>query len=216
MRPSRLSVYLIFSVTALATACSKVDETKSYRELDDQTAVSRGTFEAIDLLPADVYRLVAHVDGTQAEVIRTSTGEWQPGAGANPAAAALTAEAQDLFFPMVAYRRLDVDRADPQYGLTEPSAELTIETRTAQVLELAIGDLTVTRGGYYAALDGDPHVYIVIPQLYDYTVSIAQGERIERPPDPNFVEALDRLESAGVSEEVTNPWLKQVVAVEQD
>lgn len=213
------TVHRLFSgvlCLVVVTACAQPDGAAPYLELDRQTAASRETFEAIAVPIAEAYRLVADVDGTSAELLRTGDGVWRPGEGATSTAAGLLAEVQDLYFPVLSYRRLDVDRNDPQFGLVHPRAVVTIETRTAQTFELSVGDLTLTGGGYYAAVSGDPAVYIVIPQVYDYAVSFVAGKRVERPPDPKFVQALDRIEATSDPEEVINPWLKQVVDVQGD
>ncbi len=125
----------------------------------------------------------------------------------------MMAEAEPVLLPTLAYRRLDVDASDPEFGFADAGISVLIETRTAERYRMSLGGLTPNRGGYYARLEGDPFVYVVVPQVLDYLRSIAAGDRIVRPISPEMQAAVAAVEETGEPESVTNPWLTQVLEV---
>jgi uncharacterized protein DUF4340 len=202
------------ALLVVGAACSPVDAAKPYREL----AAQRGT-EATTTWPMfpvaidDVYRVVASGGGKQVEVQRTGGGLWEPGTGAAPAAGSMMSAAEAHLIPMPAYRRLDVDPgADPGFGFTGSDLAFTVETHTAQRSTIRFGGANPTGGGYYVRRDGDPHVYIVVNQVFDETRSLVAGTEIVRPDDPRVEKALSENARNEDPEEVTNPWLGQVVS----
>lgn len=206
----RAATAAVIAAVLVGASCSDVDEAAEYRELAAATSAQR-VFAAIPVGVDDAYRVVAR-DGEQvAEVLRSATGSWQPGEGATDVGAAMMAEAEDVLLPTLAYRRLPVDATDPQFGLVEAEVVLAVETRTAEEFRLRIGGPTPNGGGYYAGLDGDARVYVVIPQVLDYVRSIAIGDRVVRPMSEDYAAALAAVDETGESEEVTNPWLAQVL-----
>jgi hypothetical protein len=197
-------------------ACAKKDEIEAYRELAQETKESQATYATIPVDPVNAYRIVVTVGGKDVEVIHTTDGVWQPGMNATTNSAGLVADGESILLPTTAYRRFEADRSDPEFGFATPQAILLVETRLAEQFRLTIGNPTLNNGGYYAVRDGDPFTYVIVPQVLDYALGILEGERVVRPADPKFVQALDRLEDASVPEEVTNPWLKQVIEAGDD
>jgi hypothetical protein len=213
---NRPALLVLGALVTLGAGCSTPDEAKQMHEMQEKTAASQGTYEALALGAESVYRVIATSSGHQAEVIHDDNDAWQPGAGADTNSAGLMAEAESLLFPLVGYRRLVVDANDPQFGLTTSGISLVVETRTAQRYQVVVGGQNLNGGGYYATVAGDPYVYLVIPQVYDYTLAISLGERVVRPPDPKFEQALAKLDETSDPESKTNPWLTQVLAEEGD
>jgi len=194
--------------------CSPVDTAKPYRELAakvDKTAVS--TWPMFPVVLDDVYRVVASAGGKTVEVQRTGGGLWEPGAGAAPAAGSIMSAADQHLIPMPAYRRLDVDPAtDPGFGFAASDVALTVETQTAQRFTIHFGGPNPTGGGYYVRRDGDPFVYVVVDQVFDEVRSLVAGTEIVRPDDPRVEKVLADDAKSEDPEEVTNPWLGQVLA----
>ena len=205
-------MFLVGLVGVIA-GCSPVDTVKPYREL----AAQRGT-EATSTWPMfpvaldDVYRVVASGGGKQVEVQRTGGGLWEPGTGAAPVAGSMMSAAEAHLIPMPAYRRLDVDpAADSGFGFAGSDLVFSVETHTAQRTTIRFGGPNPTGGGYYVRRDGDPHVYIVVTQVFDEIRSLLAGTEIVRPDDPRVEKALADNARNEDPEEVTNPWLGQVI-----
>jgi hypothetical protein len=120
--------------------------------------------------------------------------------------------ADDHLIPMLAYRRLDVDPADdPGFGFAGTDLAFTVETRTAQRFTVRFGGPSPTGGGYYVRRDGDPHVYVVAQQVFDEVSSLLAGREIARADDPRVEKALAESVRNEDPEEVTNPWLGQIL-----
>lgn len=215
MNPMLLKVgraIVLAGVVVVAGACSPVDAVKPYRELAAQRSKdATSTWPMFPVELDDVYRVVASGGGKDVEVQRTGGGLWEPGTGAAPAAGALMSAAETHLIPMHAYRRLDVDAADPGYGFAGADLALTVETRTAQRTTIRFGGPNPTGGGYYVRRDGDPAVYVVVGQVFDEVRSILAGTEIVRPEDPRVEKALTDSARNEDPEEVTNPWLGQVI-----
>jgi hypothetical protein len=200
-------------VITLGAGCSPVDSVKSYRELAarvDKTAVS--TWPMFPVPIDDVYRVLASGGGKEVEVQRTGGGLWEPGKGAAPAAGAMMSAADSHLIPMPAYRRLDVDpSSDPGFGFAGTDLAFTVETQTAQRFTIHFGGPNPTGGGYYVRRDGDAHVYVVVDQVFDEVRSLVAGTEIARPDDPRVQKVLADNAKSEDPEEVTNPWLGQVL-----
>ena len=87
----------------------------------------------------------------------------------------------------------------------------SVETHTAQRMTIRFGGPNPTGGGYYVRRDGDPHVYIVVNQVFDEIRSLLAGTEITRPDDPRVEKVLADDARNEDPEEVTNPWLGQVI-----
>jgi len=210
----RSALGLLLLLGALASACSPADRSQRVQEVADASASSRGTFKALSVVFGDVYRIVATDGAKSGEVIRSTDGVWQPGAGGTETAAGVIAEAERYLLPLIAYRRLNVDPQDPQFGIVDSPVSLFVETQTGKQYTVTLGDPTPSGGGFYAHVGGDSHVYTVIPQVYYLALSIAGGVKVDKPIDPQFEQALNKLNETGDPEPVQNPWLDQVVAQE--
>ena len=209
MRPLR-SV-LVCALVAGA-ACSPVDNVKAYRQLAarvDKTATT--TWPMFPVALDDVYRAIASEGNKTVEVQRTGGGLWEPGTGAAPEAGSIMSGAEQHLIPMPAYRQLDDPGSDPGFGFATSDISFTIETQTAQRTTIHFGGPNPTGGGYYVRRDGDPHVYVVVDQVYDEVRSLVAGTVITRPEDPRVQKVLADDAKTEDPEEVTNPWLGQVL-----
>lgn len=216
MRPPRFAVALAVSLACgVLAGCAQVDEAKSIRDLAEQTLSAQGAFEALPVQAADVYRVVASSSGVEVELLHDDLGVWNPGEGATDTAAAVMVESEKVLLPTLAYRHLNVDPNDAQFGLRHPALSFLVETRTAKQYRLDIGLATLNGGGYYAKRAGDPSVYTVIPAVVDSVRSILAGEKIVRPPDPVVNAAIAAVDATDDDELVKNPWLAQVLEFDQ-
>jgi hypothetical protein len=211
-------------VLVVGGACSPVDAVKPYRDLAarvDQTATT--TWPMFPVTLDDVYRVIATAGSREVEVQRTGGGLWEPGKGAAIVAGALMSASEDHLIPMPAYRRLEVDPgADAGFGFAtppggapgtpSPDLSFTVETHTAQRFTIHFGGPNPTGGGYYVRRDGDPRVYVVVDQVYDEVRSLVAGTEITRPDDPRVEKVLADNAKSEDPEEVTNPWLAQVLS----
>jgi Domain of unknown function (DUF4340) len=215
MRPLRagLGCGVLAAALLAGAACSPVDRVKSYRQLAarvDKTAVT--TWPMFPVALDDVYRVIATEGGKSVEVQRTGGGLWEPAAGAAPATGSLMSASDQHLIPMPAFRQLDLDPAsDPAFGFGGADLTFTVETQTAQRFTIHFGGQTPTKGGYYVRRDGDPHVYVVVDQVYDEIRSLVAGTEITRPDDPRVEKVLADDAKTEDPEEVTNPWLGQVL-----
>jgi hypothetical protein len=213
----RMRALLVGGVAAGAVvvggACSPVDAVKPYRELAAQRDTdATSTWPMFPVALDDVYRVVASGGGREVEVQRTGGGLWEPGKGAAPVAGSLMSAAEGHLIPMPAYRRLDVDpSADPAFGFASSDLVFTVETHTAQRITIHFGGPNPTGGGYYVRRDGDSHVYVVVGQVFDEVRSVLAGSEIVRPDDPRVEKVLADNAKNEDPEEVTNPWLGQIL-----
>ena len=131
----------------------------------------------MDVAPATVQRLVVEVGGRQAGLTRHREG-WTAEPGTPPESTVLAAGAEQQLFPMLGYRMLHADPADPQYGLTQPAAVLRVEDHRGRQMGVRLGAASFSGAGFYARLDGDAsRVYLVPRSTVDLLRSLATGER---------------------------------------
>ena len=131
----------------------------------------------VDLAPDTVRRLVVEADGRQAELSRDAAG-WTSDPGTPPPSAALLASGERQLFPMLAYRVLAADPADPQYGLAGPGAAVRLEDRHGGRIGIRLGAASFSGAGSYALQDGDAgRVFLVPRSTVDLLRSLTTGER---------------------------------------
>jgi hypothetical protein len=131
----------------------------------------------VDLSPARVRRVVVETGGRTADLTRDDRG-WSASTGTPPQSAPLLLSTEDELFPMLAYRVVAADQADPQYGLADPEAVVRLETRSDTPVELRIGAASFSGAGFYARRGDDPgRVYLVPRHTLDVLRSLATGER---------------------------------------
>jgi hypothetical protein len=131
----------------------------------------------VDLAPASVRRLVVDAGGRQAELTHDDRG-WSADPGTAASSAALVVSAERQLFPMLAYRVLAADPADPQYGLAGPAAVVHLQDRDGRQLGVRLGAASFSGAGFYASQDGDAgRVFLVPRNTVDLLRSLTTGER---------------------------------------
>ena len=131
----------------------------------------------VDLAPASVRRLVVDAGGRQAELTHDDRG-WSADPGTAAPSAALVVSAERQLFPMLAYRVLAADPADPQYGLAEPAAVVRLQDREGRQFGVRFGAATFSGAGFYARQDGDAGRLFLVPRnTVDLLRSLTTGER---------------------------------------
>jgi hypothetical protein len=131
----------------------------------------------VDVSPAGVQRLVVEAGGRRAELTRDSAG-WSAGPGTPSQSIPLLAGAERQLFPMLAYRVLEADLADPQYGLAEPGAVVHLQNRDGHQVSVRLGAASFSGAGFYARQDGETgRVYLVPRNTVDLLRSLTTGER---------------------------------------
>ncbi len=199
------------ALALVAVGCSDVDQIAEYRELQGQLSEeSQTVWEVVPLRSEEVDSLAVEFEGRTVEVARIGPGRWTT-ADADPVIQSLMSDVERVLFPLRSYRRLAVNGDDPAFGLRDSVLGVSVHTAAGDRWRVSFGDETFSGGGHYARLDGDPHVYTVIPKVIDSLKSVAVGEKIDRGIDPRFAEALNELQLVTVEEEALNPWLAQVL-----
>ena len=146
--------------------------------LNERTDERRALPALVDVSPAAVRRLVVETDGRQAELTRVA-GTWAAASGTPPRSAPLLGSAEGQLFPMLAYRVLTADPADPQYGLAAPAAVVRLQDGDGREIGVRLGAATFSGAGFYARHDGDPgRVYLVPRSTVDLLRSLTTGERM--------------------------------------
>jgi uncharacterized protein DUF4340 len=131
----------------------------------------------VDTTPAALRRLVVEADGRHAELTRVA-GTWAAASGTPSQSAPLLVSAEGQLFPMLAYRVLTADPADPQYGLAAPAAVVQLQDRNGREIGVRLGAASFSGAGFYARHDGDPgRVYLVPRNTVDLLRSLTTGER---------------------------------------
>jgi hypothetical protein len=169
-------------------------------------------FPVIDVPPAQVHRVAVEGEGRTSALIRTSSATWLAEPPAPEAAVSLMAQSEDEILPLQAYRRLDADAHSAEYGLAEPGLVVRIQNAAGEEQVVAIGAVTFSGAGSYARRESDPgHVYLLVRRTVDDLRSLLRGERVNTPRSELENEVLSESPDEGDPEEVTNPWLGQVL-----
>jgi hypothetical protein len=206
---------LALLVAIAAAACSHRDPVQPYRELQSQTASDLNRiYQAVPVQSADAYQVLVQSGGIRVELLHSPGGAWRPGGGATNETVSVMMGAEARLLPLLAYRRFTVDAKDPAFGLSKSTVTYTVQNQTAHSWNVHIGGPTPTGAGYYVQVDGDPHVYAVVPSIIYDLRSLLAGTRIKAPVDPSVQAVLNSETKTQDPEEVTNPWLAQVLQVE--
>lgn len=201
----------VAALVLVTVGCSDVDRIADYRELQGQLSEEAQTvWEVVPLRAQQVSSVAVEFEGRVVEVAQTGPGRWATD-DADPVVQSLMFEVERVLFPLRSYRRLAVDSDDPAFGLRDSALVVSVRTAAGDDWRVRFGAGTFSGGGHYASLDGDPHVYVVIPKVIDSLKSVAVGEKIDRGIDPRFAAALNELQLVTVEEEDLNPWLAQVL-----
>ena len=212
-RPGRLVMAVVVATAAL-TGCSS--GAKDEAEVAESPAPAQATFfTVVDLPPAQVHRVAVEGQGRTVALVRTSSAIWLAEPPTPETTVALISESEDQILPLQAYRRLDADPHRADFGLAHPEFVVRIADAGGTDQVVAVGAVTFSGAGSYARLEGDPdHVYLLVRGTVDALRSVLHGERINTPRSELETKVLSESPDDGDPEEVTNPWLAQVLEEE--
>jgi hypothetical protein len=189
---------------------------------------------AIDV-PADKVATVTFTAGTKTATFEVRDGLFYPAAGATAESATLL-NASDTTFPVLAYRIMDdADLATPDYGLVSiapavgrpagcgAGCGMTVQASDGSVHKLRVGARTFNSAGFYATVEGDPRVFLLISATVAQIISLATGRPFAFPKTAQELELeatqarlAEEAAGRGAPEANYDPYLRQVLAAEQD
>ena len=213
MIPVREALAAVALAVTLAAGggCSPAgDGTKVEEAAAPAGPTSPGVFTVVDLTPAEVHRLSVESKGQKVALVRSTAATWLAEPGTSELVSGLMAERETEVLPLYAYRRLDADPQRPDFGMVEPEMVIRIQDAAGVEQVISVGMATFSEAGYYAGRQDDPHVYLLVRRSVDDLRSLVRGERVNSPRSALENEILSESPDAD-PEEVTNPWLAQVL-----
>lgn len=198
---------------------------------------SREDIAAIPV-PAERVATVTFTAGAKSATFEGRDGLFVPGPGATAESATLI-NASDTTFPVNAYRTLtDADPATPDYGLVSSSGgaasatrprecgtgcSIAVTTTDGTTYKLSVGGRTFNSAGFYASLEGDRRVFLLISATVAQIISLATGRPFAFPKTQQELDLearqarlADEAAGRGAPEANYDPMLRQVLAAEQD
>jgi len=163
--------------------------------------------------PEDIAEVT--VDAPQrppAVLTRSEGGLWSPGEGVTPETATMLFDDQNDLFPLRAYRKLDADPANPEFGLLVPAVALSARQKNGRTTRILFGAATFNQEGFYARRADDSHAVYVVPRKpVNLLRSLASGKTVEfdYPVDKKFDELGKR--AAKTPGEEPDAWTTQAV-----
>jgi len=161
-------------------------------------------FPVVEVPPAQVHRVAVEGEGRAVGLVRTSSATWLAEPPTPEVAVSLMSESEDEILPLAAFRRLDADAHSAEYGLAEPGLVVRIQNAAGEEQVVAIGAVTFSGAG-------SGHVYLLVRKTVDDLRSLLRGERVNTPRSELEKQVLSESPDEGDPEDVTNPWLGQVL-----
>lgn len=207
---------LVAAVTAFVALAGCSGDAQDDEEAAFPASAQPTTFTVVDVPPAQVHRVAVEGKGRKASLVRSSSATWLAEPPTPETTVALMAESEYQILPLQAYRRLDADAHRADFGLAQPELVVRIADAGGAEKVVAVGTVTFSGAGSYARLEGDPgHVYLLVRGTVDALRSVLHGERINTPRSELENQVLSESPDAGDPEEITNPWLGQVLEEEK-
>lgn len=128
------------------------------------TSAAESSPKILDVTPADVSGITISKTGTPVLTLsKNEAGKWQITAPrALPADQDSVSTLLSNLSPLNSDRLLEEKAADLNaYGLAKPAVEISLTEKNRKSEDLLLGDDTPTGSGAYAAVKGDPRVFIV-------------------------------------------------------
>lgn len=128
------------------------------------TSAAESSPKILDVTPADVSGITISKTGTPVLTLsKNEAGKWQITAPKPlPADQDSVSTLLSNLSPLNSDRLLEEKAADLNaYGLAKPAVEISLTEKNRKSEDLLLGDDTPTGSGAYAALKGDPRVFIV-------------------------------------------------------
>jgi hypothetical protein len=188
---------------------------------------------AIDV-PAAKIASVSYTANGKTATFLGKDGTFSAGPGATVESATLL-NTSETSFPVLAYRTMDgVDAATPDFGLVSTASakppkqcgtgcSMTVTATDGSVHHLLVGAQTFNFGGYYARVEGDPRVFLIISATVEEIISMATGRSFSFPETQQELQldaTTQRLtaEASGKGSPEANydPFLRQVLGAEAD
>lgn len=161
-------------------------------------------------------------------------GQFSAGPGGTAESAALL-NASDTTFPVLAYRVMsDASPTNPDFGLVasrtaQPPKEcgsgchMFVTDTAGKTYELTVGAQTFNYAGYYASVEDDPRVFLLISATVAQLISMATGRPFAFPRtqqelqlDAKTQQLAEEAQGRGDPAANYDPYLRQVLAAEQD
>jgi hypothetical protein len=208
MRMRALAAAVAF---ALGVGCSSNGGGQEEAAAPAPTGPARPTvFSVVDLAPAQVHRLSVESQGRQVALVRTTAATWLAEPGTPEVVSGLLSERETEVLPLQAYRRIVAEADDADFGLVDPELVVRVQDAAGVEQAVSVGAVTFSGAGYYARRQGDGHVYVLVRRSVDDLRSLVRGERVNSPRTQLETEILSESPDSD-PEEVTNPWLAQVL-----
>lgn len=128
------------------------------------TSAAESSPKVLDIKPADVVGIkIAKKDSQELALSKNAGGKWQITAPKTlPADQDAVSSLLSSLSPLNSDRLLEERATDlSAYGLAKPVAEISVTEKNNKFEDLLLGDDTPTSSGAYAAVKGDPRVFIV-------------------------------------------------------
>src|SRR5690348_12088368 len=128
------------------------------------TSAAESSPKVLDIKPADVVGIkITKKVGQELALSKNASGKWQIAA---PKTLAADQEAVSSLLsslsPLNSDRLLEEKATDLNaYGLAKPAAEISVTEKNNKSEDLLLGDDTPTSSGAYAAVKGDPRVFVI-------------------------------------------------------
>jgi hypothetical protein len=209
----RLPARLVATVMAAAVLAGCSSGAKNKAEVAGPAKPAQpSVFPVVDLPPGQVHRLAVEGQGRAVALVRTSSATWLAEPSTPDESVSLMAESEDEILPLSAFRRIEADPHSAEFGLAEPVLVVRIQNTGGDEQVVAIGGTSFSGAGSYARREGDPgHVYLLVRRTVDDLRSVLHGERINTPRSEQESKILNESTEDSDPEEVTNPWLAQVL-----
>jgi len=195
----------------------------------------KGVDIAVIDVPAEKVASATFTAAGKSATFEGKDGTFLPGPGATAESATLL-NASEVTFPVNAYRTMDgVDQATPDFGLVSASAKagppkecgtgcaLSITSTDGVTKKLKVGAQTFNFAGFYATVEGDPRVFLLISATVAEIISMASGKPFSFPKtqqelqlETKQAQLADEAQGRGSPEANYDPYLRQVLAAEQD
>jgi len=128
------------------------------------TSAAEASPKVLEIKPADVVGIkIAKKDRPELALSKNASGKWQI---TSPTPVTADQEAVSSLLstlsPLNSDRLLEEKATDLNaYGLAKPTAEITVTENNNKSEDLLLGDDTPTSSGAYAAVKGDPRVFVI-------------------------------------------------------
>ena len=168
--------------------------------------------EVLPVQSSDVRHVTVESGGTKLAFARGGDGAWAGEAGVPPQSTTLISDAEERLFPLRAYRTLQVDTDQRQFGLVSPQVVLTVANGTGADRTVLFGAPSFSTGGVYARRADDPgRVFLVPRRMLDDLRGVVAGQAVAVTNDvPGKVREIQEKQQAADANNVSW-WLRQVL-----